>query len=73
VKGKLLWESRELDDEGAPAEGWDGTFEGDPLPQGVYVWKIEAVFEDGTVWKGNQAGTSELSSQQRQGTLTLIR
>ncbi len=73
VKGNLLWESRELDDEGAPAEGWDGTFEGDPLPQGVYVWKIEAVFQDGTVWKGNETGTSEFSSGQRQGTLTLIR
>jgi PKD repeat protein len=73
VKGNLLWETRELDDEGSPAQGWDGTYDGAPLPQGVYVWKAEAMFEDGTVWQGDEVGSSELSSGKRYGTVTLIR
>jgi len=73
VKGNLLWETRELDDEGSPAQGWDGTYDGAPLPQGVYVWKAEAMFEDGTVWQGDEVGSSELSSGKRYGTVVIIR
>lgn len=74
VRGNLLWETTELDeDTGSPTEGWDGNYDGQPLPQGVYVWKIEAMFQDGTVWKGDEIGTSEKSSGQRYGTVTLIR
>jgi hypothetical protein len=39
----------------------------------VYVWKAEAMFEDGTVWQGDEVGSSELSSGKRYGTVTLIR
>ena len=49
--GNVVWESTELDN-GQPAEGWDGTRNGKMLPAGVYVWKVEAVFEDGSVWRG---------------------
>ncbi|MCF8232138.1 MAG: PKD domain-containing protein, partial [Bacteroidales bacterium] len=73
IKGNLLWESTKLDEDGSPVEAWDGTFEGEPLPQGVYVWKAEAVFKDGTVWHGDEVGTSELSSGKTYGTITLIR
>lgn len=49
--GQLIWESTALD-EGQPAEAWDGTMNGQLLPQDVYVWKASAIFMDGTTWKG---------------------
>lgn len=27
-----------------PAEGWDGTFRGEPLNNGVYIWYLEAIY-----------------------------
>lgn len=51
VWGNLVWYSSTLKD-GAPAEGWDGTFKGTRLKPDNYVWKIEAVFKDGEVWQG---------------------
>lgn len=67
--GELLWETFELIN-GQPAIGWDGTFNGAPLPQDVYVWKINAVFEDGTHWKGNKAISGKF---QKVGSVTLLR
>ncbi|HMW94764.1 MAG: PKD domain-containing protein [Chitinophagales bacterium] len=49
--GQLVWESTKLAD-GSPVEAWDGTFKGVPMPQDVYVWKIRAIFDDGTFWDG---------------------
>ena len=49
--GNVLWESTELFD-GSPAEGWDGRYQGQYVPQGSYVWKINAIFKDGEVWEG---------------------
>ncbi len=67
--GELLWESYELAD-GQPAEGWDGTHKGKPLPQDVYVWKVRAIFESGLEWTGNK----EISGKyQKMGSVTLIR
>jgi len=67
--GELLWESTELH-EGKPATGWDGTHNGHPLPQDVYVWKILAVFEDGTEWRGVK---TEVGGYKRIGSVTLLR
>jgi len=52
--GELLWESTAItnDDMKSPAEGWDGRYQGKVCQQGVYVWKIEATFIDGTLWEG---------------------
>ncbi len=50
--GGLLWETTKLDNTGKPEIGWDGTSKGVPVPQGTYVWKIHAIFSDGTVWQG---------------------
>ena len=47
----MLWESTRLEN-GSPAEGWDGVYRGKIVPQGSYVWKINAVFIDGEVWDG---------------------
>lgn len=52
--GELLFESKdfEVNDENA---GWDGSFRGQKMNPGVYVWYLEIEFEDGTAtaYKGN--------------------
>jgi PKD repeat protein len=53
--GNLMWESKELEN-GSPAEGWDGTFKGKRVPQGAYIWKIDAEFFNGHVWEGKEYG-----------------
>jgi PKD repeat protein len=71
--GHLIWESQLLTDEDdgrKPAQGWDGTFKGEPMPQDVYMWKINATFNNGKVWEGSEAGTGSSSTM---GTVTLIR
>jgi large repetitive protein len=68
--GHLVWESTKLDDKGRPAEGWDGTYNGDIMPQGNYMWKINALFIDDTPWNGSDIGMGEFKTM---GTVTLIR
>jgi PKD repeat protein len=67
--GMLLWESTELSG-GEPSEGWDGTYKGVLLPQDVYVWKIKAVFDDGTVWRGIP---TEAGGYKTMGSVILLR
>ena len=55
--GHLMWESTKLDDKGVPTEGWDGTFEGNIMPQGNYMWRINASFVDKEPWSGPDNGT----------------
>ena len=54
--GNLLWESTKLDANGEPVEGWDGTYKGQPMPAGDYIWRIKAKFLDNSVWKGSDNG-----------------
>jgi len=68
--GHLLWESDKLDESGKPSETWDGTCRGKPMPQGTYMWKVTAVFRDGTIWTGSDIGHGKGSNM---GTVTLIR
>ena len=49
--GQVLWETTKLQDD-APMDGWDGTFKGQPQPQGTYFWKIDVKFINGAKWKG---------------------
>lgn len=67
--GQLLWETTQLDD-GAPLEGWDGTFGGQEQPQGVYYWKVEVKFVNGSDWKGM---TYDASAPKKTGVIYLIR
>lgn len=67
--GQLLWETTKLE-EGRPAEGWDGTFKGQPMPQGVYFWKIDVQMINGAEWKGM---TYDKSPPKRTGPIHLIR
>lgn len=55
--GGCVWSSDKLEN-GHPAEYWDGTFNGGPLPKGNYTWKVSAVFLDGSVWD-NGGGKTE--------------
>jgi gliding motility-associated-like protein len=70
--GHLLWESSKITQDALkmPEEYWDGTFEGKPMPQDVYMWKINANFKNGKVWEGSESGTGAVSTM---GTVTLIR
>ncbi len=67
--GNLVFESTKLDN-GAPMEGWDGTYKNKDLPTGSYIWRISAVFEDGEHWKGTDNGDGNSATN---GTITLIR
>ncbi|PYF76027.1 PKD domain-containing protein [Pedobacter nutrimenti] len=67
--GQTLWETTKLD-EGRPVEGWDGTVNGTPAPQGVYFWKIDVELINGTEWKGM---TYDSSAPKKTGAIHLIR
>ncbi|KIO78546.1 hypothetical protein TH53_02945 [Pedobacter lusitanus] len=67
--GQSLWETTKLD-EGRPADGWDGIFNGSPVPQDVYFWKIDVQLINGTEWKGM---TYDSSAPKRTGIIHLIR
>ena len=68
--GQLVWETTRLDARGEPVDGWDGTFQGTQVPQGVYIWQIEASFINGNEWKGMSYNGS---SPKRTGVIHLIR
>jgi len=68
--GQLVWQTNKLDMAGAPIEGWDGTFNGVPAQQGVYVWQASATFINGTEWKGMSYNGS---LPKRTGVIHLIR
>ena len=67
--GQKLWETTQLDD-GRPVEWWDGTFNAVPQPQGVYFWKIDVEFTNGTAWKGM---TYDSKAPKKTGVIHLIR
>jgi len=71
--GSLVWYSNEIDpDIKSPAEGWDGKHmdSGEPLPMGVYAWRIRALFDNNEFWTGQD---NTHGFQKAYGTLTLIR
>lgn len=68
--GTLLWESSKLSEDGEPTEGWDGTYKGQPMPAGNYVWRVSARFIDNTYWAGADNGDGNVKSY---GTVTLVR
>jgi PKD repeat protein len=68
--GQMVWETTKLGAKGMPVDGWDGTFKGSPVPQGVYIWQATATFINGTEWKGMSYNNS---LPQRSGSVSLIR
>ena len=69
--GHLLWESKLLDDKGRPVEGWNGTYNGELMQQGTYMWIVRAIFMDGTIWQGNDIG--KYQEIKTMGTVSSIR
>ncbi|MFT5919262.1 MAG: PKD repeat protein [Granulosicoccus sp.] len=67
--GNKLFETTALEN-GSPSEPWDGTFNGELVPQDVYIWKIDAVFDNGNRWEGKEYTPKEFN---RTGTVTLLR
>lgn len=45
--GELLYTAENLTPSSDPSTGWDGTFRGKPVGVGVYVFIVEAEFDDG--------------------------
>jgi hypothetical protein len=68
--GHLIWSSTQLDGNGSPAEGWDGTYNGEMLPTGTYTWKASGQFVDGSFWQGMKDTDGEIKPY---GTVTVIR
>ncbi|HTD39423.1 MAG TPA: gliding motility-associated C-terminal domain-containing protein, partial [Mucilaginibacter sp.] len=68
--GQLVWETTKLDNDGAPVEGWDGTYKGKIVEQGVYIWQITATLLNGEEWKGMSYHNS---SPSKTGAIHLIR
>jgi PKD repeat protein len=70
VWGNPIWETDKLINS-QPAEGWNGqTNKGINLPMDAYIWRIKAVFIDGTSWKGMKGKDGVLRTE---GTVTLIK
>jgi hypothetical protein len=68
--GLLVWHSNSIDEEGTPTGSWDGTYQGQAMPSGTYLWKVQASFIDNSAWKGSHNGSGKGSEY---GTLLLIR
>jgi hypothetical protein len=68
--GNLIWQTTALDANGRPTEYWDGTFNGEPVQQDAYVWKVTATFLNERVWEGKEYPKGKLK---RAGTVTVIR
>ena len=71
--GNMLWKSDKIDNSGSPSESWDGTFNGQPLKQDAYIWKIVAQYKDGERWDGSNTGNNENIPETKAGTVTLFR
>jgi len=67
--GNLVFSTTLLEN-GQPAEGWDGTFEGQDMPTGTYIWRVTARFRDDSYWRGSDNSDGNTNTQ---GTVTLIR
>jgi hypothetical protein len=70
--GNKVYQTESVDADGIPTQPWNGRFmnTGDPLPMGAYVWKIYAVFNDGTRWMGQEDVFQVVRDF---GTVTLLR
>ncbi len=49
---ELVFQTTSLDSDGAPNQSWDGRYKGQLVQQDVYVWRIDAKFQNGTEWIG---------------------
>jgi len=69
--GQMLFQTTTIDSNGVPMQGWDGTADGKPVPQDVYIWDISARFLDGTSWTGMNYNDGRATT--RTGIIHLVR
>ena len=67
--GHLLFANSDLEN-GSPKTPWDGTYNGQPMPQDIYMWKINATFSNQKTWEGSETGKGSTTTM---GTVALIR
>ncbi|HOY04565.1 MAG TPA: PKD domain-containing protein [Saprospiraceae bacterium] len=70
TNGQRVWSSDKLF-EGQPTEAWDGRFENQYCPPGVYWWKCSAILATRQPWEGMSFDGQE--SAMREGKLLLVR
>jgi hypothetical protein len=70
--GNVVYVTSTLDTDGKPLEPWNGRLynTGELLPMGAYVWTIEATYNDGTIWPGQE---NKFGETRRYGTVMLMR
>jgi len=56
--GEKIFQTQEIEN------GWDGTYNGNPSPLGLYIWELEAI---------DKNGKSFLNEFQKRGTVSLVR
>jgi alpha-tubulin suppressor-like RCC1 family protein len=67
--GNIVWYSNDVVD-GMFVGKWDGTYNGEMLQAGVYMWKMKAKMLDGKKWKGDEQDNGRYK---RYGNVLLIR
>ncbi|WCT10273.1 PKD domain-containing protein [Mucilaginibacter jinjuensis] len=70
--GQLIYDTTDLNERGEPTGAWDGTFKGQPVPQGVYVWQASGTFINGNEWKG-MSYNGDGSAPKRTGVIHVLR
>lgn len=68
--GNLLWYGDRVEN-GMFVDEWNGTYNGELLPAGTYIWHIDAKFLNGKKWKGTRHRTS--GNPKVRGSVVLIR
>lgn len=69
--GNLIWSTDKVNDREEPFEGWNGNDnKGRKMPAQNYIWRINATYVDGTVWKGVK---DHFGNFHKEGTFTLLR
>jgi hypothetical protein len=68
--GNLIWSSTAIDEYGRPVEAWDGKYKDEYVQQDSYVWKVNAIFIDNSLWQGKEY---ENSVYKNYGTVTVIK
>lgn len=69
-QGVLIFETTQLDPfDGSPLKAWDGKIDGEYAEQGIYFWKVFAVFENGELWPGQLIGEKYCKT----GSIVLLR
>jgi large repetitive protein len=71
--GNLLWSTDKLDTNGRPTEGWNGTYNGVQMQEGVYLWIASGVFKDGSIWEADNIGNNTNLPLSKTGTATMIK